>query len=112
VYITTKTVKHNDTIYPVGADIDSLSETDAKRLLELGAIKKKTVVQTKTTKAPVAPAVPLLDTITPDTVLTEELLDKLKVTDLKTLAERRGVEVEGLTKKADIITAILTPPVE
>ena len=112
MYVAQKTVHHDNKIYPVGSDITEISAADAKRLLELGAIKEKAVVKTKTTKTPAPAKETLLNSINADTELTAELLDKLSVDELKSLAVLRGVEIEGLKKKADIIAAFLTPPVE
>ncbi len=38
---------------------------------------------------------------------TKDSLEKLKVPDLRTLAKKEGVSLTGITRKADIIFAIL-----
>lgn len=81
-YLCLRAMTDNGRDYARGDEIE-LSDADAAGLLQIGAISGESA--------------------TPDDSAD---LDAMKVEDLKALAERVQVSLEGVTKKAEIIAAI------
>lgn len=81
-YLCLRAMTDNGRDYARGDEIE-LSDADAAGLLQIGAISDESA--------------------TPDDSAD---LDAMKVEDLKALAEREQVSLEGATKKAEIIAAI------
>lgn len=100
------TIRHNNVTYKKGAIIDGLTDSEAERLVRLKSAEYVLSPEEEMKKQQVAQDV---------TVVSPELFEEYRVAldeeynaeELKREAKDAGVDLTGLTRKDDIIEAII-----